>query len=224
VLRHVIVTDPDLAGDDGVIGNLVTMVWDGRNLLDRLLRWVLKMSADHPRALAELREVATSGTAAQGATVDAFAKRFVLETMRMRLPAFNYRRVVRDISIGPYRVPKGWLIRICRHEAHCSSDVSPAPDEFNPPRFAKSSGPSEFCPFSEGPHSCPAEGFAMAVAETFVLRLALAFEVRAVRDGPAWRPNRHWAYWVPSADFRLELAALGRPPGAAHLGGHGWTV
>jgi cytochrome P450 len=168
--------------------------------------------------------VAASGTAARSTTVDAFAKRFVLETMRMHLHSFNYRRVVEDTTIGPYRVPKGWLIRICLHEAHNSSDLFPAPDEFHPSRTGSGSfGTTEFSPFSEGPRSCPADGFTMAVAESFVLRLALGFDVRVVRDGPAWRPNRHWAYWLPSADLRLELAALGRPPSAANLGEPGRT-
>jgi cytochrome P450 len=134
----------------------------------------------------------------------------------MRMTPYIYRKVVRDLRLGSYRVPRGWLLRICVREAHHRPDVFPSPDAFEPSRFAaRSFGPDEFCPFSAGPHACFADTFVMAVARTFLVHLALNYDERIARDGPVEGSNRHWTYGQPGAQLRVSLTPRGSPSSPA---------
>jgi len=213
VLSEVVRVDPALAQDAQVIGNLVTMVHDGRTMLRRLLLWILKLGGDHPRWTAQIRAAADG---AAPAAADELARLFVLETLRMRMTPYIYRKVVRDLRLGPYRVPRGWLLRICVREAHRRPEVFASPDAFEPSRFAaRSFGPDEFCPFSAGPHACFADTFVMAVARTFLVHLALNYDERIARDGPVEGSNRHWTYGQPGVHLRVSLTPRGSPPSPA---------
>ena len=197
VLGEVLRADGALVRDDAVIGNLVTMIHDGRTMLRRTLLWLLKLSGDHPRQVAQIGASAA----------DDLARHFVLEMLRMHMTPYVYRQVVRDTRLGPYAVPRGWLLRICLREAHRRSDVFPEPDRFDPSRFAgRSVDPTEFCPFSHGPHACFAAEFVMAVGQTFSRQLAERFDTLVVQDGAVERGNRHWSYSRPSTRLRIALA------------------
>lgn len=222
VLGEIVRIDTKLARDPALTGNLVAMVHDGRTMLRRLLLWVLKLGCEHRDRVVAFRTAPLAGPGSR----DALTRHFVLEVLRMWMTPYVYRKVARDLDLGPYRIPRGWLLRVCLREAHRRQDVFPAPDAFDPTRFsARSFGATEFLPFSSGPHACLADGFVMAVAETFFATFAQRFDGRVVRDGPV-EPmhNRHWAYWRPSRDLRVSVTprldgrmpprTLGRDEGA----------
>jgi cytochrome P450 len=205
VLGKVIEAGPELIHDDIVIGNLVTMIADGRNMLRMLLLWTTKLGADHSQWADRIRTMATTDLAA----ANALAHQFVLEVLRMVMSPYIYRKVIRDCRLGGYRIPSGWLVRICIQEAHHRADIFSRPEQFSPSRFAdRSYGADEFWPFSAGAHACFADQFVMEVAAHFILELATGYNLQATRDGPLERGNRHWAYWLPSRHLRLRPVAV----------------
>ena len=210
LLGEILKTDPAQLGDDTLIGNLVLIVHVTRSNIRGLLGWVLKEYCDHPEFGLEIREAA-SGTTPDTASAGALAGNFVNETLRLHQSEYFYREVKREISIGPYRIPQGWLLRVCVRECHDHPDVFPHPEQFDPKRFAgRHYTRGEYCPFSDGSHSCFGAGLALMIANTLVTVLATGFEVRGVADGPVVRQgNRHWSHWRPSLAFRVAVSLRG---------------
>ncbi len=204
VLGEILRANPAHLDDETLIGNLVLIVNVTRSNVRGLLGWVLKEYCDHPASGQEIRATA-------GSRIDALATNFVNETLRMHQSEYLYREVVREIRIGPYRIPRGWLVRVCVRECHDRPDVFPNPERFDPGRFAaREYARTEYCPFSDGTHSCFGAGLAVMIAKTLVLVLATEFEVRKTADGPAVRQgNRHWSHWRPSHALRVALSRQG---------------
>jgi len=196
VLAEILAADPSHLDDEVLIGNLVLIALITRSNVRGVLGWTLKEYADHPAI----------GRAA-GEDGDRPADNFVRETLRLHQSEFFYREVVREASIGPYRVPKGWLIRVCVRECHDRPDVFRDPGRFDPARFASRQYPrTEYCPFSDGTHSRFGAELASIFARTLVTTLATGFEIEKLADGPPVREkNRHWSHWRPSRNFRLAL-------------------
>jgi cytochrome P450 len=201
-LGEILRADPELLHDETLIGNLVLIVQVTRSSVRGLLGWVLKEHCDHPEWARTLGE-------ARGAPggVEALATNFVNETLRRHQSEYFYRDVVGEIRLGPYRIPKGWLLRVCVRECHDDPAVFPDPGAFDPGRFAaRAYGRTEYCPFGDGPHSCLGGGIAVMIARTLVLALAGDVDVRGVSDGPVERAgNRHWSHWQPSRRFRVAV-------------------
>lgn len=168
-----------------------------------LLRWLLKRLAEDPRWAAQLRTAEDDD-----ARVHALAAAFVLETIRLHENRYIYRTAVRQMRIGSYTVPKGWLVRLCLGEAHEQPSRFPAPRDFQPERFVDGHyDPAAFCPFGAGRHACLGADIAVAIATTFVRETALGYDLAVVRDGTAWRINRHWGLWRPSMQLRITVAS-----------------
>ena len=140
--------------------------------------------------------------------IDTALFHFVNETLRMHQSEYFYREVVRDTQIGAYRVPKGWLLRVCVRECHDNASVFPDPKTFNPGRFnGRHYDKTEYCPFSDGTHSCFGADLAVMIARALVTVLAVDFDGRCVADGPVERwGNRHWSHWRPNTKFRISLS------------------
>ena len=197
VLGETVRADPALLDDETLISNLVLIVHVTRNNVRGLLAWVLKEHCDHP---------AWAG-AGLGASPEVLATSFVNETLRRQQAEYFYRDVIHEIQLGPYRIPKGWLLRVCVRECHDDPAVFPDTTTFDPGRFTgRSYDRTEYCPFGDGAHACFGAGLAVMIARTFVLALGLDVEARSAADGPPERAgNRHWSHWRPSARFRVAL-------------------
>jgi cytochrome P450 len=199
-LRSLVRQDPALADDPTVIGNLVLMVKEGCIMVRGLLRWILRAlasDASHVRAL----------RAAGADELDGRCVSFVRETLRLHESRYLYRAARTDLVIGRFRVPRGWLVRLCIGEAHEHPDHFPEPQRFDPSRFHDTDPPVEqFCPFGAGAHSCLGADLTLAIAAGFVREAALGWDFRVVSDGPMWRINRHWGLWRPSTSFRIALS------------------
>ena len=201
VLRSLARQDAAHARDATIAGNLVLMVKEGSIMVRGLLRWVLKALAADPSHARSMR--AAAGDTGQ---LEALSVAFVRETLRLHESRYLYRTARDDVAIGPFRVPKGWLIRVCIGEAHEDPRHFPDPQHFDPSRFMGSlPGPDRYCPFGAGPHACLGEDLTLAIAGGFAREAALGFDLHTVSDGPVWRINRHWGLWRPSPEFRLSL-------------------
>jgi cytochrome P450 len=214
VLGEIVRADPTHLSDETLIGNLVLIVHVTRSNVRGLLGWVLKEYFDHPQVALDLRKAANDPTDGPS-RFEALATNFVNETLRMHQSEYFYREVVREIRIGPYRIPPGWLLRVCVRECHDNPVVFPEPRAFKPERFAgRHYDRTEYCPFSDGTHSCFGAGLAIMIARTLVMVLAIDFDGRCTNDGPVERQgNRHWSHWRPNTRFRIALSPrVGRGP------------
>ncbi|MEQ1692834.1 MAG: cytochrome P450 [Gemmatimonas sp.] len=203
VLSAMMRAHPADALDATVIGNLILMVKEGSIMVRGLLRWLLKRLAEDPQWAMQLR--ASEGDAAR---LDALATSFVLETIRLHENRYVYRVAVRDLRLGPYTVPAGWLVRLCLGEAHEHPARFPSPRAFQPQRFVNGEYDREsFCPFGAGQHACLGADIAVEIAKTFVREAALGYDMSIVRDGAPWRINRHWGLWRPSLQLHVTVSS-----------------
>jgi cytochrome P450 len=146
--------------------------------------------------------------------IEALASNFVSETLRLHQSEYFYREVQREIQIGDFRIPAGWLLRVCVRECHDNPAVFAEPHTFRPERFAdRHYEKTEYCPFSDGTHSCFGAGLALMIARALVTVLAFDFDGRVVADGPSERDgNRHWSHWRPSKKLRVALSRRAATP------------
>ena len=200
-LSAIVQANPDAAHDTTVIGNLILMVKEGGIMVRGLLRWVLKMLAEDERRAQRFRDEQT-----RPSQLHALAAAFVHETIRLYESRYLYRRAGRDFRIGEYTIPEGWLVRLCMGEGHENAAHFPEPERFDADRFVqRAPDPATFCPFGAGRHACLGDALTMAIATTFAIETALGYDLRTLRDGRAWRINRHWGLWRPSQDFRIAM-------------------
>jgi cytochrome P450 len=193
----------DDATDPVVIGNLIYMLSTTASDMSALLNWLLKKACEHPEWL---ERVAAECAVTPGNPPKSLAECFVLETLRMRQSEFIYRAVLRDIDFGGFRIPRGWLLRICVWESHRDPRVFDQPDQFNPGRFlGRNFSRDEFSPFGLASHACLATFLVTSVATAFVKALAVRYRIACPTSSPVvLAATRHWA---PGPDFRIQLQA-----------------
>src|SRR6185369_15299930 len=79
------------------------------------------------------------------------------ETLRLHPPgpALLTRRALCDVTIGPWQLPKGALLRLTPWIVHRDPRWYPQPERFDPDRFAPDADPapprSAWLPFAAGP-------------------------------------------------------------------------
>lgn len=191
---------PGVLDDDGVIRNLIYLALGPRDDVAGLMTWVCWYVAHHPDWLERIRNAA-------GADRCGIASRIVSETLRLDQSEYVMRAALRDIRVGDDVIPAGWLVRVCIREIHRDPRNFDEPTRFDPDRFAAGS-PQNYAPLGIDHHSCIGASLARAIAEEFVIALAVGFDLRMVADGDReLSVNGHWA---PSPDFRVALDL--RPP------------
>ncbi len=201
LLGAVLKDNPADARDPVVIGNLVYMLTTTASDMSALLCWIFKNACDHPEWL---ERMALEPEPATGSSEPALAERFVMETLRMRQSEFIYRAVIHDFDCGGFRIPAGWLLRICVWESHRDPNVFSEPDRFNPDRFlGRSYSRSEYSPFGASSHACLASYLGTLVGRLFVSELASHFRPKESGESSIeLASSRHWA---PGPAFRIEL-------------------
>jgi cytochrome P450 len=178
-----------------VLDNLMFLFTIGVDNVSGLLRWVLKMLADHPGWGERVR--------AEGGPL---AERIVMETLRLEQSEYLYRLVRSPLAIGDYRIPAGWRFRLCVRESHRDPTLFENPEAFDPDRFLEQPTHAAYSPFGAGRHACLAPHASQVAARILVEELAEGYDWRITADGPRQRPPRHWHHWEPSARFAVSLS------------------
>lgn len=201
LLGAILKDNPADARDPVVIGNLIYMLTTTASDMSALLCWVFKNGCDHPEWL---ERMASESQPTKNSSEPALDDRFVMETLRMRQSEFIYRAVVHDFDCGGFRIPAGWLLRICVWESHRDPRVFSEPDRFNPDRFlGRSYSRSEYSPLGASSHACLASYLVTLLARSFVSELASQFRLRESGESSIeLASSRHWA---PGPAFRVEL-------------------
>ena len=166
-----------------------------------LIHWLLAQLTDHPRWQEMVRD----------ADRDDVASRIVQETLRLEQSEYLYREVVGPLEVGGFRVPAGWLLRVCVQESHRDPRFFPDPDRFDPDRFA---GPPPsrraYSPFGVDEHGCMGVPMVHFLGRIFVEEVCRGYEVRLTRDAPLERGTRHRDHWRPGSARRVRLTPLSR--------------
>ena len=206
VLRSLVRQNGANATDETVLGNLVLMVKEGAIMVRGLLRWVLKALAGDASQQRAFRDASADPSA-----LDALSSAFVRETLRLHESRYLYRTTRSETTVGGFRIPRGWLLRLCIGEAHENPVHFPNPQRFDPSRFSSAMpDAATYCPFGTGTHACLGDDLTLAIAGGFAREAALGWDIKAVSDGPMWRINRHWGLWRPSPEFRVTLIPRAR--------------
>jgi cytochrome P450 len=152
------------------------------------LLWWSRLMADHPEAAARAQaevDGVLAGRAPQADEVAAlpWLAATLKEAMRLYPPvaAVMTRRVIRDLTLGGWTLPRGALIRITPWVLQRDARWYEEPAEFRPERFmpgAPTPPRGAWIPFGAGPRVCLGQHFAMLemtlIAALLLQRYALA--------------------------------------------------
>jgi cytochrome P450 len=168
--------------------------------------WVVKNLGDHP-AWRDRLEQAVASAEGQGRDL---ATRIVQETLRLEQSEHRYRRATSAFDLDGFRIPKGWLVRMCIRESHQDPAVFPHPDVFDPDRFLdRRLARDQYAPFGAFRLACIGEELTKSVGSLFAVTLVSGVTWRVVADGPAQIDS--FAHNAPSARFSVRMTGLTEP-------------
>lgn len=202
---------PGLSADEQR-DNRLTLFLAGHDTTARALTWWCLLMAHHPAALAraqaELDAQDIAGPAAAGAPpalpwLDASLK----EALRLypTVPVLPLRRLLMPVTLGPWTLPAGCLVRIAPWVLQRDARSWPEPQAFRPERFMPGAAPvpaGAWMPFGAGPRACI--GRALAMQEMAGVAGALLRQVT---------PQPLPGALLPAPEFKVVL----RPSAAAAL-------
>ena len=181
------------------------MVEMGRYDVRSLMRWVLAYLSDAPQEAEALRDLLTTGAAAERMSR---AEMIVLETLRLDQAEALNRAVTADIAFEGYTIPKGSALRVLLRESHQDADTFADPTQFRPCRFAGQSYSSvAYAPFGIGEHRCIAAQMVVRLTTLLVDEIATGYTWSVSGDGRRYRGHYHWE---PAPSFDLALTARDR--------------
>jgi len=194
--------DPRL--ETAMVRNLIFTLDMTRTDISGLLTWALYHAATNGHVLDQLASEIRHGEDLY--TTHSLANRMVSETLRLEQSEHLFRRAGRDIEIGDYRAPAGWLVRVCTQESHRNPEVFADPDRYDPDRFLDPSwNAAEYAPFGIDGHSCIGEALTRRFTSVLLVRIARSYDVVVTNDGPL--EMGEFQHWTPSDDFRIRLVS-----------------
>lgn len=184
---------PDLP-DAVCLDNLVlTLKISIRNVVG-LMRWIITLLGESPDWAARVR------------VDEGLAERVVQETLRLAQSEYLYREITADVETDGFRLPRGWLLRLCVWESHRDPAVFAEPETFDPDRFlGREYTSSEYSPFGWGQHACSGASLATMVCGALVEELCTRYRWQMVESGEPEHDFRHSDHWRPSSRLRVRL-------------------
>jgi cytochrome P450 len=171
----------------------------------------------------ELRDVfGSSPTAKQNWTrnnVSALVRADSVCRETLRLHSVGNRSLLRRVLATDLKtedgipLPRGSTTSVLSYPAHHNEDLFPSPEEFDPFRFSKTSGPSlvttgpQFLPFGHGKAACPGRFLVDVELKMVLAYLVLNYEIRLAEKYGGVRPANRWVSEVtlPPAGIQIEV-------------------
>jgi len=182
----------------------MVMFQAGHETSAKALTWWCGLVARHPETARCIQQEVDAVLQGQTPTPDTIAQMPWLqaslkEAMRLYPPAaiLFTRRATRDITVGPWRLPKGHLIALTPYVIQRDARWFEAPEEFRPERFlpdAPETPRGAWMPFGTGPRVCMGQHFAMLEMGVIAAMLMQRFTLTWPEDAP----------W-PAKDLALTL-------------------
>jgi cytochrome P450 len=178
--------NPEFRDSEQAYRMLVLMLSLAGSDIAGLVQWLVKTVCDFPDRVQE-----------------SDPRWIVLETLRRHQVEHLYRRVLDDIEWEGFRIPKGWLLRICLADAHRDESVFKNAADFEPQRFAPGApSQSEFLPFGAFRRSCIGENITHIFAREFLVTLLRDWDVKQIGES---HEDYHAWHWTPGSDFRIRV-------------------
>lgn len=198
----------DPAGDPTLLRNLVVMAQMTAKDTAGLIGWCVWFLANSPQWVQRVRDDATK--LADPSRVPAVAGHVISETLRLAQSEFVWRDCTGDdVVVDGFRVPKGWVVRMCVAESHRDPAVFDDPDDFDPGRFeGRKFAGAEYSPFGLDANSCLGEGLVRRFGTRFVTDLCVGYDLEVRAGGPV--ELSRWRHWAPSRRFRLAAFGQGQ--------------
>lgn len=201
------VGDPHL--ESSMIRNLIFTLDMTRTDIAGLMQWAVFHAATNPGYLDELAK--DQQTSSARLDKNSLANRMVMETLRLEQSEHLFRRTRKELRVGPYRVPSGWLVRVCTQESHRDPSLFYDPGRYDPDRFLDPSwNAAAYAPFGIDGHSCIGEALTRRFTSMLLVRLARGYDVEVTNVGVR-QMSKH-QHWSPSGDFSLRLVRRADEP------------
>ncbi len=176
--------------DEGIVDNLLTMLFAGHETTAKALAWTLYLLARAPAWQDQVRAEVRDVIGDDEISVDhvdrlAVCERVLKEAMRLYPPVpVIARRPVRDVNIGGYDIPADAQVVIPMFCLHRHRELWRDPDRFDPDRFLPDASAdlprTQYMPFGGGARTCIGNSFAMVEAKVllaaFVRAAAFAWD------------------------------------------------
>lgn len=206
VLGALVSQAPESLENEGRLRNLFMTFRLGTGDMANALAWVVYQLSTHPQWQdAVCRAGRTSGPP-RGAQPSDLGSRVVLETLRLEQSEFLYRRIVKPIEFESFKIPAGWIVRICIQESHRDPQIFAEPALFNPDRFVgRVYGRSEYATFGLDDHACMGTTLVHFFGRILVEEMCAAYTWRITRQAPLEHGTRHRHHWRPGREWRIAL-------------------
>jgi cytochrome P450 len=169
---------------------VLTLFLAGYETVANLLAWTWFLLGQNPLAEERLHEELESVIAGRAPTLEdmprlEYTAMVLAESMRLYPPAWAMgREVLEDVSIGPYRMPKGAMVFFSQYIVQRDPRWFPHPERFTPERFtteAKAGRPRfAYFPFGGGGRQCIGESFAWMEATLALATIAQRWRLALV--------------------------------------------
>ncbi len=164
-------TDGESMSDALVLSESMQLLVAGHETSSNALSWLLYLLVSRPDCLARVREEFTSVLGDNPLTHGdvpkfPFATQVVQESLRLYPPFWMVDRMaIADDRVGEVAIPQGSTVIVFVYGAHHAQKHWPAPEVFDPERFAKGQeklrAPFTYLPFGGGPRICIGNHYAM---------------------------------------------------------------
>jgi cytochrome P450 len=178
---------------------VMTIFLAGYETVANALAWTWFLLGQNPKAESQLHAeldsalLDSSGHARLPTLEDLpslpYTEMILAESMRLYPPAWAMgRQATEDVTIGPYRVPRGTFFFFSQYIVQRDPKYFPHPLSFRPERFtteAKAQRPKfAYFPFGGGGRQCIGESFAWMEAILVLATLAQRWRLKVVEDHP----------------------------------------
>jgi cytochrome P450 len=169
----------------------MTLFLAGHETTANALAWTFHLLSRHPDVYTRLRTEVDGVLGGRTPTFEdvprlPYAMRVIKEAMRLYPPAYIIgRQAMRDVDIGPYRLPKKMTAFINIYGMHHRAKYFPDPDKFDPDRFkpeAEKQMKMSYLPFGGGPRICIGNQFALLEGQLVLATIAQRVTFEATSD------------------------------------------
>jgi sterol 14alpha-demethylase len=164
---------------------VVSVLFAGHHTTGALMAWTVIHVLQHPQVLARIRQEIDGPEPLTSERLPelTYLAAAIQESARIEPPTGALTRVARhELTLGGYRIRKGWVVALWPRLAQRLPEVFEDPDRYDPERFLRSDALPRHAiiAFGGGTHACIGRPFAQLATRVFVATLLRAFDLALV--------------------------------------------
>ncbi|KAH7845472.1 hypothetical protein Vadar_002626 [Vaccinium darrowii] len=206
--------------DEEIVDFLVSVLVAGYETTPTIMALTIKFLTETPLALAQLKEEQDMIRSRKGKSEALewndyksmpFTQCVIDETLRVvNISGGVFRRVMTDVNVKGYTIPKGWKVFASVRAVHMNEDHFKDARTFNPWRWQADSGTTNsislFNPFGGGPRRCPGAELARIQVSIFLHHFVTQYSwVPAEEDKLVFFPSARMQKLYPIIVQRQQI-------------------